>query len=126
LANTPDLKTLAEKVSDTGEDLKGELEKNPSYQRMEELSREIRERILVDLLGQVPPPPPPPTEPKREEWSDSLMKSLGYNPDKAEDRRKFAKMAQIVKNTAAAAATAAVITAATALAKAAVGAAVRK
>jgi hypothetical protein len=126
LANTPDLKTLAEKVSDTGEDLKSELEKNPSYQRMEELSREIRERILVDLLGQVPPPPPAPTQAAREEWSDSLMKSLGYNPDKAEDRREFAKMAQVVKNTAAAAATAAAVAAATALAKAAVSAAVGK
>ena len=126
LANTPDLKTLAEKVSDTGDDLKRQLEQNPSYQKLQELSMQIRERILVDILGQVPPPPPPPEEPKRQDWTDSLMRTLGYNPDKADDRRRFALMAETVRTTAAAAATAAAVAAATALAKAAVSAAVGK
>lgn len=124
LANTPDLKTFSEKVSDKGEDLKRQLEQNPSYKEMQEISRKIRERILVDILGQVPPPPAEPAEPKREEWTDSLMRSLGYNPDKAEDRRKFASMAETVRNTAAAAAAAAATAAAAALAKAAVSATV--
>lgn len=126
LANTPDLKTLAEKVSDTGDDLKRQLEQNPSYQKMQELSIQIRERILVDILGQVPPPPPPPMQPERQEWTDSLMRTLGYNPDKADDRRRFALMAETVRTTAAAAATAAAVAAATALAKAAVSATVGK
>jgi len=121
LANIPDLKIFSEKVSDKVSDIYKDIEEDPRYENVKEVSRKIRDAILVDLLGQVPPPPPEPAEPVRAEWSDSIMSALGYDPKKAADRRKFAEMAQKVKEVAANTA----ITAGTAAVAAAVAAGVK-
>ena len=87
--NTPDLKSFAIAVGDKKEELFKMLEGNPDYKTAVGVGNSIRDSILIHVLKQAPPEPP--IEP-RPTWTHSIMKAMGYDPEKGEDRRKFAEL----------------------------------
>ena len=88
--NTPDMKSFAIAVGDTKNDMLGELERSPNYQKMAAVGTSLRDGILVKVLQQLPPEAA--LVPAKPTWYGFFMKRLGYNPDKSEDRRKFAEL----------------------------------
>ena len=92
--NTPDMKSFALAVGDAKNDMMGELEQNPSYQKMAAVGTSLRDGILVKVLQQLPPVAAADEAlvPAKPSWYGFFMKRLGYNPDKSEDRRKFAEL----------------------------------
>jgi hypothetical protein len=90
--NTPDMKSFALAVGDSKNDMLGELERNPNYQKMAAVGTSLRDGILVKVLQQLPAAPEEVPVPAKPTWQSFFMKRLGYNPDKSEDRRKFAEL----------------------------------
>jgi len=105
--NTPDMASFAAKASNVKANVSNSLLKNPTYQSVAEAGRELRDRILVDVLKQTPPPAV--IEKQAPSWSKSIMWSLGYNPEVAEDRRKFGELGNSVRDVAGKAAVTAVL-----------------
>lgn len=91
--NTPDMKSFALAVGDAKNDMIGDLERNPNYQKMAAVGTSLRDGILVKVLQQLPPEEAlVPVVPAKPTWYGFFMKRLGYNPEKSEDRRKFAEL----------------------------------
>jgi hypothetical protein len=92
--NTPDMKSFALAIGDAKNDMVGGLEQNPSYQKMAAVGTSLRDGILVKVLQQLPPvaAASEPVLATKPTWYGFFMKRLGYNPDKSEDRRKFAEL----------------------------------
>jgi len=94
--NTPDLKSFSLAVGDLKNDVLGSLEKNPNYQMATNVGTSVRDSILIQVLKQAPPEPAAVVEP-RPTWSDGIMRALGYDSKKSEDRRKFAELGEKTK-----------------------------
>jgi hypothetical protein len=90
--NTPDMKSFATAVGDAKNDMMGDLEQNPNYQKMAAVGTSLRDGILVKVLQQIPESAAEPVLVAKPTWYGFFMKRLGYNPEKSEDRRKFAEL----------------------------------